>query len=292
MRGKIIKGVGSFYTVYCDNTEYICRARGRFRQDGVTPMVGDMVEFEPRRDGEGFLKTIMPRKNALIRPPAANLDQLVIVIAASAPKPDLLLVDKLLVQCAILDVQPIIAVNKCDEMNNEIYERIIGEYQACGYPLLSVSAASGEGIHALKPLLKGKTTCFAGQSAVGKSSVLNALFPELSLKTGGLSRKTERGKHTTRHAQFLILPDDVAVLDTPGFSLLEMEGIEPELLSQFYPEMQGRAQLCRFRGCMHISEPDCAVKELVAAGGLAPGRYERYIAIAGELIERKKRQYD
>jgi len=292
LEGLILKGVGSFYTVLDENrTEYVCKASGRFRKEGIIPVPGDRVSFQRKAGEDGRITEILPRKNLLIRPAVANVDKLVIVMAASAPKPDLLLVDKLLLQCEIAGIVPILVLNKCDERDEGLYASVLRQYAPTGYTCYGVSAHTGEGLDALKNEIKGNVCCFAGQSAVGKSSLLNAILPELSLAVGGLSRKTDRGRHTTRHAE-LWLAWGGALVDTPGFSLLDTETMEPEDLAAFYPEMREYADGCRFAKCLHASEPDCAVKPLLNTDSLSRERYERYLEILEELKEKRKHKYD
>lgn len=292
MEGLILKGVGSFYTVLdAQGAEHVCKARGRFRKEHVTPVPGDRVSFSHNAGEEGSIAEILPRRNLLTRPAVANVDKLMVVMAASAPRPDLLLVDKLLLQCEQAGIAPVLVLNKCDERDEALFEAILAQYTGTGYALYAVSAHSGEGVENLRTEIAGNVCCFAGQSAVGKSSLLNALLPELSLAVGGLSRKTERGKHTTRHAELWIAYGG-ALVDTPGFSLLEADAIEPETLSSFYPEMRERAKECRFAKCLHASEPDCAVKPLLESGALSMERYERYLMILEELKEKRKHRYD
>lgn len=288
--GLILKGVGGFYTVLCGNgEELVCRARGRFRKEGITPSVGDRVEYVQYGEGRSII-SILPRRNEFIRPAVANLDKLMIVASLSAPKADLLLVDKLIIRCEKHNVEPIIILNKCDEADEEALCDIRAQYQPTGYTIIVASAACGVGIDRIKAEIAGNICCFAGQSAVGKSSLINAVVPELCLETGGLSRKTDRGRHTTRHAQLWQVCGG-AVLDTPGFSLLEADEMEPEELCEYYREMRGKRTGCRFGECLHRSEPDCAVKPLIGSE-LSVQRYERYLTLLDELIEKRKHKYD
>ena len=290
-RGRIIKGIGGFYTVaLADGTHVTCKARGRFRKDGITPMVGDLADVQPQPDGHWAMETILPRKNQLLRPPVSNVDQLVIVAAASVPKPDWLLVDKLIVQAAMLGIAPILVLNKVDEQDEQLYETCLADY-APHFPVYEVSAVSGEGLDALSDALSGRVSCFAGQSAVGKSSLLNVLLPELSLETGELAKKTDRGRHTTRHAELWPYRGG-AVLDTPGFSLFELSLMTQEQLNACYPEFGVAPGRCRFPGCAHRSEPDCAVKELLTIGTLSSNRYDRYVELNKEIEQRRRTQYD
>ena len=290
MVGRIIKGIGGFYTVLLKDGETVtCKARGRFRNEGITPMVGDLVEISLHETGFAAMDDILPRTNALLRPPVANIDLLVIVLSASIPKPDFLLADKLLIQAHTLKIEPLIILNKMDSAKPEITEEFLLDYAA--FHTLPASSANGEGIDTLKEALTNRVSCFAGQSAVGKSSLLNALFPELALETGELAKKTDRGKHTTRQAELWPYLGG-AVLDTPGFSLFEMSELEQDALNACYPEFDGVYQECRFTGCRHASEPDCAVKALLQEGKLPQGRYARYLEIQKEIEEKRKHKYD
>jgi len=290
MQGRIVKGIGGFYHVLLDGGEsVVCKARGRFRNERVVPMVGDLVRVSQPESGYAAIDELLPRRNALLRPPVSNIDQLVIVAAASAPKPDWLLVDKLILESRVLGVEPLLVLNKLDEGQDEIVEAFERDY-ARAFPALLVSSRTGEGISALQARLSGRVSCFAGQSAVGKSSLLNGLLPELGLEIGGLAKKTERGRHTTRQAELWPYLGG-AVLDTPGFSLLELEDVPDDMLAASWPEFGDAPALCRFSGCRHLAEPGCAVKELIGAG-LSRGRYERYTQIMSEIDQRRKHRYD
>lgn len=292
--GIILKGVGGFYTVLGPEGEtYTCRPRGRFRKARTTPLPGDRVVFAlPQAvQSEAWIDEILPRKNLLTRPAVANIDTLMIVLAASAPKPDLLLVDKLLIQCEAIGVRPVLLINKCDEADGGMYDVVRRDYANTGYPILNVSALSGEGMDALQSELSGRICCFAGQSAVGKSSLLNRLKPELALPTGEMSVKTERGRHTTRHAE-LWPAFGGAIVDTPGFSLLDLTELTPETLRELYPEMRPYNGRCRFALCLHRREPDCAVQEACGRGEIPAERYARYLLLLDELIQCKEHKYD
>ena len=290
MQGRIIRGIGGFYDVLLqDESTVRCKARGRFRNEGVTPMVGDLVDISLPETGFASMDDILPRTNALLRPPVANIDLLVIVLSASVPKPDFLLADKLLIQAQTLHIEPLLVLNKLDTAKQEITQEFLCDYAA--FHTLLASSRTGEGIESLKLALTNRVSCFAGQSAVGKSSLLNALFPELALATGELAKRTDRGKHTTRQAELWPYLGG-AVLDTPGFSLFEMSELSQEALNACYPEFEKAAGECRFTGCRHNAEPDCAVKALLSAGTLAKGRYERYLEIQKEIEEKRKHRYD
>ena len=224
----------------------------------------------------------------MIRPAVANIDRLLIVLSGHLPEPDWLLADKLIVQATLNRIEPVMVLNKADEAEDAIVKAFEEDYRL--FPRVVVSALSGEGLQGLKDAIAGKVCCFAGQSAVGKSSLMNALLPELSLPVGELTRKTDRGKHTTRHAQLWPCFGG-ALLDPPGFSLYEPESFDELLLQGCYPEFR-EAEPCRFPGCMHISEPGCGVKALLSTGQLSPARYERYVQIAKDFTFRRKHQYD
>lgn len=291
MEGSILRGIGSFYTVLCDEDgqEYTLRAQKKLRHQKLTPMVGDRVRFTPGQGEEnGWLEEIFPRKSMMIRPSVANVDMLMLVVA-SVPQPDLLLVDKLILRANAGNMTPAICVNKID-LGDDLARQIEREYAGTQLRVFAVSAQTGEGVESLREAMRGKVTCLAGQSAVGKSSLLNRLFG-LELETGGLSRKTERGRHTTRRAEMMAL-DGMFVLDTPGFSLLELEEtMEPEAFAQLYPEYNALAGECRFQPCQHDREPGCAVHAAVDQGKLSPERWARYRELLGEVREKWKGRY-
>lgn len=281
MDGIIIKGVGGFYYVKAaDSSIYECKARGVFRKERITPTIGDRVEIEVSA-GKGAITRIYPRKTLLIRPSVANVDTLMLVIAAASPQPNLTLADKMLINAQINGIEPAVCINKSDLASRndikEIYEKAL-------IPVFCASAEKHEGIDQLKKFIKGRVTAFAGLSGVGKSSLLR-LITDNEIETGEVSEKIQRGKHTTRHVELFELEDDGFVLDTPGFSSLEVEGIKADSLQDYFPEMQSVKNNCRFRGCAHISEPDCAVKKLVKSGNMSESRYESY----KELYENLKR---
>ena len=288
MEGSIIKGVGGFYYVSTDQAVITCKAKGAFRREGITPVVGDRVRITLHDSGYAQIDEILPRRNLLVRPAVANIDRLLIVLSAHLPEPDWLLADKLIVQATLNRIESILVLNKADRAQEDIREAFERDYRL--FPRIVVSAMSGEGLSALKQAISGKVCCFAGQSAVGKSSLMNALLPQLDLPVGELTRKTDRGKHTTRHAQLWPCFGG-ALLDTPGFSLYEPESFDEKLLQEAYPEFT-QAESCRFPGCLHISEPGCGVKELLLDGRLSSARYERYVEIAKDFTFRRKHQYD
>ena len=290
--GRIIKGVGGFYTVLCgDGSSHVCKARGLFRKQGTTPLPGDRVVLTVDSKGAGYLKEILPRVNELVRPAVSNVDALLIVVSATEPLPDLELADKLLLYCAKQGICPVLVINKCDGGENGAAREICAQYEKALDDIITVSAETGFGMDELQKQLSGQTVCLAGQSAVGKSSLINALLG-LELETGELSAKTERGRHTTRHAQLIKTPEGGLVADTPGFSMLESVPLEPEEIPRMYPEFKEYEGCCRFIGCMHISEPDCAVKQALSEGVIDKERYARYVKIANEALEARRHRYD
>ena len=291
--GRIIKGIGGFYYVLDDNGRVTeCRARGRFRNDGIVPLPGDRVRFCAPAQSCGFIEEILPRKSELVRPRVANVDMAAIVICVTEPSIDYMLTDKLLVHVKRQGIVPLLVINKCDLASTRQMDEIKHEYaRACD--VICVSAKTGERLGELRERLSQRCTCFAGQSAVGKSSLLNALFGGLDLKTGGLSEKISRGRHTTRHAELLMLSDFLGtVVDTPGFSAFEIGDLPPERLADYYEDIKPFLGQCRFPSCMHMGEPECGVKSASRRGDLCEGRYTRYTQIMKELQEKRLKKYD
>ena len=291
MTGKIIKGIGGFYYVVCENgVTYECKAKGVFRNRKVKPLVGDNVEIEilDAEKNLGNIEDILPRFNWLNRPAVANVDQTVIIFAVSAPAPNFNLLDRFLINMEQHEVPTIICFNKIDLEGFRQSEDICRSYTKSGYEVLFISAESGYGINTLEAVIKGKTTVFAGPSGVGKSSTLNSLFPDANVQTGGLSEKIQRGKHTTRHSELMFVDDDTYIMDTPGFSSLYTEGIEAEDLKLYFPEIAAYTGTCKFNMCNHISEPGCLVKEAVGDGRISKMRYDDYVMIYNELKEKRK----
>ena len=290
MEGIIIKGIGGFYTVVDaeKGVHYTLRAQKKLRRQGMTPFVGDKVRFIPGLQGEdGWIEQIFPRKNEMIRPNVANIDVLMAVLAP-VPEPDLYLIEKLVFLAHYRGMQPIICVNKTD-IETGLPERIEKEY-GNSLHVFAVSTKTGNGIDQLRSFMEGKVTCMAGQSAVGKTSLLNAIF-DLSMETGLLSIKTERGKHTTRRAE-LFCKGKAFVVDTPGFSLLEMDGsISPDEVANAYGEYRGLSHSCRFQPCLHNHEPGCAVRAAVESGILNQIRWDRYRRLLSEVSENWKGRY-
>ena len=291
MQGKIVKGISGFYYVHVvESGIYECKAKGIFRQQKMKPLVGDDVEIDiiSEEKKTGNVAAILPRKNALIRPAVANVDQALLIFAAASPNPNFNLLDRFLVMMGRQDVPVILCFNKCDLITEEQQQEIAAIYEASGCKILFVSAKKELGLKELQEILEGKTTTVAGPSGVGKSSLINLLAPEACMETGEISKKIERGRHTTRHAELIQLKGDGYIMDTPGFSSLYLPEMEKEELQDCYPEFAAFEPYCRFQGCSHISELDCGVKEALSEGKIHPVRYESYCQLYGELKDRKK----
>ena len=291
MTGKIIRGVGGFYYVYVEGDGvYECRARGIFRKENTKPLVGDMVTMHVTdpTDREGSLDTILPRKNTLLRPAAANVDQVVLMFAAASPEPNLNLLDRFLVYMSRQDIPVILCFNKADLAEKKTLDEYAGIYSGCDLKILFMSVSDGTGVEELKSLLLGKTTALAGPSGVGKSSLTNLLCPEAQMEVGDLSKKIDRGKQTTRHTQINRIGPETYLLDTPGFSSLWLIDMDERSLRDAYPEFGPYSDKCRFVQCMHTAEPDCAVKEAVEKGEISKVRYDNYLLLREELKEQKK----
>lgn len=290
-QGVIVKGVGGLYYARDNQGEvHVLRAKGKFRKQRVTPMVGDRVRFTPGTgDEHGWVDEILPRDSELIRPPVANIRHIMLVLAPQ-PAPDFLLIDTLIVMAIKQGIQPVMVVNKCD-LDEGLFEQVRKDYAGLGAPMVRVSAKTGEGMEELRALLKAGICCFAGQSGVGKSTLLSAATG-LELETGEISRKISRGRHTTRHAE-LLFSGEYQVLDTPGFSLLELwEGLEPIQLKEYYPEFDPYEGECRFAPCYHLSEPGCAVLAAAQEGEVSQARLERYHQLLKKAQEAWRNRYD
>ena len=294
MQGKIVKGIAGFYYVQVvESGVYECKAKGIFRKEKQKPLVGDDVEIEILDEStkEGNIVAILPRRNELIRPAAANIDQALVVFAAAKPSPHFNLLDRFLVMMARKEIPVILCFNKEDIVSEEELEKLMGIYRRCGVKLIFTSARKGVNIETLRDMLRGKTTMLAGPSGVGKSSLVNCLFPDANMETGSISRKIERGKHTTRHSELFLVEKDSYVMDTPGFSSLYVNDFEKEELKYYFPEFDQYQGGCRFQGCNHISEPGCLVKEALEEGKVHPVRYEDYCEMYRELEQKEKRRY-
>lgn len=291
MQGKIIKGIGGFYYIYVEHQGvYECKAKGVFRNRKVKPLVGDdvVIDVIDESGKKGNIREILPRKNELIRPAVANIDQALVFFAAAQPEPNLGLLDRFLLQMEYKDIPVIIGFNKCDLVEDARIRELEKIYKASGYPMVFVSVRESKYLEELKELLSGKTTALAGPSGVGKSSLMNWLLPEASMETGAVSEKIKRGRHTTRHSELFHIGERTYLFDTPGFSSLYLNDFTDETLKHYFPEFLNYEEICRFTGCNHINEPDCGVKNAMEEGKISPVRYEHYVQMYGELKEQRR----
>ena len=291
MQGKIIKGIAGFYYVHAkDNNVYECKAKGVFRNRKIKPLVGDDVELDIVDADKliGNINDILPRKNELIRPAVANIDQTLVVFASLSPEPNFNLLSRFLVMMDWNDVPAIVCFNKSDQVDEAEIKRLTGIFENCGAKVIVTSVPRNEGIEELKELLIGKTTSFAGPSGVGKSSILNGIFPDANSQIGDISEKINRGKHTTRHSEIFNVAKDTYIMDTPGFTSLECADIGDTELHYYFNEFAEYEGNCRFNGCVHVNEPDCRVKEAVAEGKISKVRYDIYLEMYNELKAKRK----
>ncbi|KGI85093.1 GTPase RsgA [Exiguobacterium mexicanum] len=293
MKGTIIRLQGGFYDVMTEEKQEIrCRARGNFRNRNISPVVGDDVDIQDQGDGTGYILAVDERSNHLVRPPIANIDQAFLLFSVKEPAFSFHLLDRFLVLIESKQVHPIIVLTKMDlltESERKTIHEAAALYRSIGYEVIETSTEDGSGIEKIRGSFKEKTSVFAGQTGVGKSSLLNAVAPELELATGKISKSLGRGKHTTRHVTLITLADGL-VADTPGFSSLEFpEELEVEEMRWCFPEFVERHDDCKFRGCAHLNEPGCAVKAAVEAGEIASTRYENYVTFMAELNDRQRR---
>lgn len=291
MTGKIIKGIAGFYYVHVEGKGiYECRAKGIFRNEKIKPLVGDNVETEvlDEKDMEGSILRILPRSSTLIRPAVANVDQAMIIFAIVKPNPNFNLLDRFLIRMERQHLPTVICFNKQDIASPEEKEALRKAYETCGYRVLFISALENEGIEQVKGILAGKTTTVAGPSGVGKSSLINQLAPAANMATGEISAKIERGRHTTRHSEIIALGEETYIVDTPGFTSLDISEITKEELGQYYPEFVQYEPYCKFSGCAHITEPSCGIKDAVEDGRISKVRYENYKELYRELKEIKR----
>ena len=282
-RGRIEKALSGFYYVNTGSEVLQCRARGKFRRDGMSPLVGDWVEVRELGGGEGFVEAVEERKNVFSRPSAANIDQLVIIAAGVIPVTDPYLIDRISAIAALKGCRVLVVINKCDlDRADELYDI----YQRSAIPVLRVSAQTGEGLDELRSAIAGKLNAFTGNSGVGKSSILNSLDPAFSLPVGEVSKALGRGRHTTRHVEMFSLGNDTYVIDTPGFSSFDTEELNLELkqrLPETFPEFEPYVDECRFVGCRHVKEKGCAVLQAVKDGKIPRVRHASYVRLFEEL---------
>jgi len=289
MKGLIIKGIGGFYYVRTESGVIQTRGRGIFKKDGITLMVGDRVDIDILPDGDGVINRIEPRDNCFDRPPIANVDLLMVVFSGAKPRPNFDVIDKFLIMAEYHNVEAVLCMNKCDLVKESYISGIKKRYEGT-YRFLSVSAEEMIGIQDIRDVLKGHTAAFAGPSGVGKSTILNILIPEAEMETGAVSDKTSRGRHTTRHVEIFDLDEESMIFDTPGFTSFNITGIQAEELASCYPEFNSYLGKCRFDDCVHMKEPECAVRKAAEDGEIPEERYESYKKNYYELIELAKKR--
>ena len=291
MQGKIIKGIAGFYYVnVVESGVYECKAKGVFRKEKIKPLVGDNVRIEilDEENKTWNIVEIFPRKNELIRPAVANIDQALVVFAVTKPTPHFNLLDRFLVMMERKEIPVVLCFNKKDIATSPEIAELEAIYEKCGYPIVFTSALEQENIEEIRRLLLKKTTAIAGPSGVGKSSLINLLQNQVQMETGTISRKIERGKHTTRHSELIAVDADSYIMDTPGFSSLYVNDFEKEELKYYFREFASYEGQCRFQGCDHVHEPGCAVKEALEEGKIHPIRYKNYLEMYTELKEKKR----
>lgn len=295
VQGTIIKGIAGFYYVEANKTIYECKARGKFRKENMTPLIGDRVMISLKQEEnstdrflEGTIEEILPRTNSLIRPPVSNVDQAMVVFSVTYPQIHLDLLDRFLIHIEREHIKPYIVLNKIDEGNKESYQYIVDRYTKVGYEVICLSAKKKLNTDILIPKLQDKTTVFAGPSGVGKSTLLNTIEEGFTLETGEVSEKIKRGKHTTRHVELMPLTVGGFVLDTPGFTSLQLDGIAAEDLRHYFIEFEPYEGTCKFSGCTHTHEPGCSVKAAVEEGEISEERYNSYMTYYKQLKDTRR----
>ncbi len=284
IQGIITKGIGGLYTVTTpEGFAVTCKARGLFRKENIVPCIGDNVTV----GDNNFIESIYPRKNILVRPPVANIDYLGIIVSGERPYADTLMLDKLTVSAFCMNIEPFVVINKCDIASSNDIQRIQKHLHGTDIRCILADCTSENGLDALKASLQPGVTAFAGQSGVGKTSILSVLLPETKLEVGNLSEKLERGRHTTRHVELHNIGSGIFIMDTPGFSRYDPEVADTQQLCGLFPEFTKLSRKCSFNSCLHIHEPGCAVKEAVENEKLSKTRYENYIKISEQIKTRK-----
>lgn len=291
MQGKIVKGIAGFYYVHTEDAGvFECKAKGIFRNQNIKPLVGDNVELEILDEEKKLASVVelLPRKSQLLRPAVANVDQAIVVFAAKDPEPNRNLLNRFLILMTKQELPVIIVFNKTDLISEEEKKKLEDGWRNTGYEIRFLSAKESQGTEEFKNLLRGKTTVMAGPSGVGKSTLVNLCQSGVIMETGVVSEKIKRGKHTTRHSEFIRVDEETYILDTPGFSSLSIFDMEKEALEAYYEEFQPLTDGCKFTGCSHIHEPVCGVKEGLKTGKVSAERYENYKLIYQELAQKKK----
>lgn len=290
LNGRIVKGIAGFYYVRTEQGIYECHARGLFRKDKVKPIVGDYVTIEILDVSKmlGSLVAIEERKNSLIRPLVANVDQAIIVFAFTKPEPNLNLLDKFLIMMRKNDIDTVILFNKEDLSKDDEADKYVKAYEHSGAKIMTISALNNKGVDDVKKMLAGRTTVLAGPSGVGKSTLINRICEDSVMETGDISEKLKRGKHTTRHSEIFDIGSESYIMDTPGFTAFELvDGMEAEEIKDYYPEFFEHEGTCKFEPCSHTHEPQCMVKAAVENGSISKIRYDNYLYIYGEIKNRR-----
>ncbi|MFV0516253.1 MAG: ribosome small subunit-dependent GTPase A [Aminipila sp.] len=288
MKGIVVKGIAGFYYVKANGKVYQCKARGIFKKDGIKVAVGDIVNIELNEGSDALINEIGERKNQFIRPPIVNVDCFLVVFAATDPEPNFSIIDRFLVMAEKNNTDVIICVNKIDLAHEDRLKKIKQIYENL-YPIVFISGKHGQGLEELKNMIVGKKCALAGPSGVGKSTILNAMEPQISVEIGEISEKTKRGKHTTRHSEIFDTAFGAMIFDTPGFTSFEVLDASEEELAHFYPEMQNYLGQCRYDNCRHIKEPDCSVRDAVLEGKISKSRYNSYVEQIKEIREKSKK---
>lgn len=291
MQGKIVKGIAGFYYVHTLEAGVIeCKAKGIFRNKKVKPLVGDnvVIDLLDTVEKKGNIIEILERTNQLIRPAVSNIDQALIIFAAAQPSPNLNLLDRFLVMLQQYNIDIVVCFNKRDMISAQEMRKLEDIYRGIEHKIIFTSIKEPYGIEEIRTLLKDKTTVLAGPSGVGKSSMINLLKPEAQMETGAISKKIERGKHTTRHSELFHIEGNTYIMDTPGFSSIFVDSLEKEELKNYFQEFHPFEEECRFQGCVHIHEPNCAVKKALENGNISKERYENYVLMYEELKEKRK----
>lgn len=291
MLGKIIKGIAGFYYVHVEESGiYECKAKGIFRKDNQKPLVGDNVRISvlDEKEKSGNIVEILPRKNSLIRPAVANVDQAFVIFALENPKPNFMLLDRFLIMMEQAKIPAVICFNKKDLAQEEDILKLCDIYENCGYKVIVSSTVNQDDRQKIHEILHGKTTVIAGPSGVGKSSITNMLQQGIHMETGEISKKLKRGRHTTRHSQVVPVGEKTYLMDTPGFSSLYLTDMDEQELKNYFPEFSKYEGQCRFQGCVHIHEPDCAVKDALEKKEISKLRYEDYLSLYEELKEKRR----